>query len=170
VVLDEVEESASRVTATDHQQISGSSTELEMENSEFRATTATVIPSGGSGGQPEPPPLAETTVDRPIAQYDPNKHVWWGEGEPAPYLHLSRAFDALTATTKRLRKQDILVNMFRALMHHNKEEVLPAVYMCSNKLASNFEGVDLGVGGSLVSSAIMQATGATGEQLRHAYK
>lgn len=48
-----------------------------------------------------------------MAQYDPVQHADWAAGEPVPYLHLARAFQAVDSTTKRLKIADALVNMFR---------------------------------------------------------
>ncbi|KAG5188162.1 ATP-dependent DNA ligase [Tribonema minus] len=81
-------------------------------------------------------------------------------------MHLAAAFEALAATTKRLKKADILANCFRSLLALTPEDLLPAVFLSCNKVAENMEGVDMGVGGSQVTSAILQATGTKPEQLR----
>ncbi len=49
----------------------------------------------------------------PVARYEPVKHAGWAPGEPVPYLHLARAFQAVDSTSKRLKIADALVNMFR---------------------------------------------------------
>jgi hypothetical protein len=49
----------------------------------------------------------------PVQQYDPVRHACWQAGQPVPYLHLARAFQAIDTTTKRLRIADALTNMFR---------------------------------------------------------
>jgi DNA ligase-1 len=76
----------------------------------------------------------------------------------------------LVSTTKRLAKQATLVSIFRQLIARSPDDVLPAVYLCSNRLCSSHEDVELGVGGAIVSAAVCQATGASSEQLRRAYR
>ena len=40
----------------------------------------------------------------------------WQEGKPAPYLVIARALAAMEGTTKRLKKDEILVDAFRAIL------------------------------------------------------
>jgi DNA ligase-1 len=49
----------------------------------------------------------------PVQQYDPVRQACWAAGQPVPYLHLARAFQAIDTTTKRLKIGDALTNMFR---------------------------------------------------------
>lgn len=42
--------------------------------------------------------------------------VTWQEGTPAPYLVIARAFAAMESTTKRLAKDNIMVEMFRGIL------------------------------------------------------
>ena len=39
----------------------------------------------------------------------------WKVGEPAPYVHLARAFDLVEHESGRLKTADMLCNMFRRL-------------------------------------------------------
>ena len=66
---------------------------------------------GHGGAHDGPDPLLLST-----AAYDPVVHAGWAAGELAPYLLLARAFAALEATTKRLVKDNVLVNMFRSVI------------------------------------------------------
>jgi DNA ligase N terminus/UBA-like domain len=101
-------------------------------------------------------PSDGSALDVAWTKYRPVTHACWKAGEATPYLHLANTFDALTNTRSRLRKADILTNCFRSLLALSPEDLLPAVFMCSNKIAENLEGVDLGVGGAQVSAAIIQ--------------
>jgi hypothetical protein len=113
--------------------------------------------------------MTGSPVDLPCARYQPSSDACWPRGRPAPYLHLAWAFELLCSTTRRLTKADVLVNMFRSLMALAPEDVLPAVYLSSNKLASSFEGIDINVGGSTVSAAVIQATGTSSEKMKQLY-
>lgn len=42
--------------------------------------------------------------------------VTWQEGKPAPYLLIARAFAAMEGTTKRLKKDEIMVDAYRAIL------------------------------------------------------
>ncbi|CAM9421304.1 unnamed protein product [Phaeothamnion confervicola] len=103
-------------------------------------------------------------VDQQWQQYRPVSDAPWRAGEPAPYQHLADTLEALIGTTKRLRKADILVNCFRSLLALSPGDVVPALYLCSNSVG------ELGVGGSMVSAAVQQATGATRAQLHGLYR
>jgi|EP00624_Nannochloropsis_granulata_P007074 hypothetical protein len=113
--------------------------------------------------------ITGSPVDLPCARYQPSSDGCWPRGQPAPYLHLAWAFELLCSTTRRLTKADVLVNMFRSLMALAPGDVLPAVYLSSNKLASSFEGIDINVGGSTVSAAVVQATGTSSEKMKQLY-
>eukprot|EP00611_Tribonema_gayanum_P010884 TRINITY_DN209_c1_g1_i2.p1 TRINITY_DN209_c1_g1~~TRINITY_DN209_c1_g1_i2.p1 ORF type:complete len:395 (-),score=110.70 TRINITY_DN209_c1_g1_i2:222-1406(-) len=137
------------------------------------AAAAAVAPAEPAAASP-PSAVAATAVsggresrlDVPWAQYHPVNDACWTAGEPPPFMHLAAAFESLAATTKRLKKADILANCFRSLLALTPEDLLPAVFLSCNKVAENMEGVDMGVGGSQVTSAILQATGTKPEQLR----
>ena len=42
--------------------------------------------------------------------------VTWQEGKPAPYLLIARAFASMEGTTKRLKKDEIMVDAFMAIL------------------------------------------------------
>ena len=42
--------------------------------------------------------------------------VMWQDGKPAPYLLIARAFAAMEGTTKRLKKDEIMVDAYRAIL------------------------------------------------------
>ena len=46
----------------------------------------------------------------------PVQAVEWAEGTPAPYLVIARAFAGMEGTTKRLLKDEVLVELFRAIL------------------------------------------------------
>ncbi|RMZ54155.1 hypothetical protein APUTEX25_005311, partial [Auxenochlorella protothecoides] len=83
--------------------------------------------------------------------YDPKLHACWSAGEPTPYLHLARAFEAAEATTKRLRVGDILTNMFRSVrvrpsgvvMALSPDDLVATAYLATGKVAPDYEGLEL---------------------------
>lgn len=67
--------------------------------------------------QPEPEKdVPADAVLLPTSEYDPVKMAVWEAGQPTPYRHISRAFQAMESTTKRLRIGDAIANMFRSIL------------------------------------------------------
>eukprot|EP00850_Spirogloea_muscicola_P002495 SM000009S23624 [mRNA] locus=s9:1126881:1136155:- [translate_table: standard] len=103
------------------------------------------------------------------SKYKPVEHACWSAGEPAPYLHLARTFEVLEKESGRLKSTDMLCNMFRSLLALTPADVLPALYLALNKLAPDFQNVDLNVGGSTVAEAVVGATGIPRSRIRELY-
>lgn len=74
-------------------------------------------------------------------------------------MHIAQAFAAMDSTTKRLRIGDALTNMFRAVMLLSPDDLQAAAYLACGKVAAEYEGVELQVGGSTVVSAVVDCTG-----------
>lgn len=47
---------------------------------------------------------------------------------------------------------------------------MPAAYLVTGKLAPDYEGVEMNVGGSVISGAVIEATGVTRQKLSAMYK
>ncbi|CAI6007101.1 unnamed protein product [Closterium sp. NIES-65] len=93
----------------------------------------------------------------------------WEEGAAAPYMHLAVAFDAVERESGRIKSSDILTNTFRSLLALSPNDLLPAVYLCTNRIAPDFVNADLNVGGGTVAGAVCEATGMKRQQLRLMY-
>ncbi|RVW59475.1 DNA ligase 6 [Vitis vinifera] len=63
----------------------------------------------------------------------------WKLGQPAPYLHLARTFDLVEGEKGKIKAASMLCNMFRSLLALSPEDVIPAVYLCTNKIAADHE-------------------------------
>lgn len=85
--------------------------------------------------------INETFVSLPPEEYDPDKHACWRYGQPAPYIHLVRTFDLLEEEKGKIKATSMLCNMFRSLLVLSSEDVLPAVYLCTNKIAADHENM-----------------------------
>ncbi|XP_020536811.1 DNA ligase 6 isoform X2 [Jatropha curcas] len=113
--------------------------------------------------------VAPTYVALPPEKYIPIQHACWKAGEPAPYIHLARTFDLAEAEKGKIKATSMLCNMFRSLLALSPEDVLPAVYLCTNKIAADHENIELNIGGSLVTSAIEEACGTNRSKIRDMY-
>ena len=93
------------------------------------------------------------------SKYDPIDDAIWKKGQKTPYLAFSKTLQAIEATSGRLKTIEILSNYFRSVMVLSPDDLLPSVYMCLNKLAPAYEGMELGIGETVLMKAIAQTTG-----------
>ncbi|KAL5743380.1 hypothetical protein ACOSQ2_026496 [Xanthoceras sorbifolium] len=110
-----------------------------------------------------------TLVSLPPEKYNPVEHACWRSGQPAPYIHLARTFDVVEAEKGKIKAMSMLCNMFRSLLALSPEDVLPAMYLCTNKIAADHENIELNIGGSLVTSALEEACGTNRSKIRDMY-
>ncbi|CAO2825368.1 unnamed protein product [Amaranthus hypochondriacus] len=108
-------------------------------------------------------------VSLPPEKYSPIEHACWKQGQPAPYLHLARTFDLVEGEKGKIKATSMLSNMFRSLLALSPEDVLPAVYLCTNKIAADHENMELNIGGSLVASALEESCGTNRSKIREMY-
>ncbi|KAI9016694.1 DNA ligase [Hyaloraphidium curvatum] len=102
--------------------------------------------------------------------YDPH-HPFpdWPAGGPAPYSFCASAFAAVAAEKGRTASVSILANAFRTLLARSPADVIPFLYLCSNRIAPSYEGIELGVGAQVMTKAIREATGAGSDTLKALY-
>ena len=101
-----------------------------------------------------------------IRQWPTRPSAQEGKTHTAPYALLAHTFSLVSATRSRLAIVTILTNMLRVLMRHDSEALLPAIYLVSNHIAPTYDGIELGLGGSLVTRAIRDVTGKSNTHLR----
>ncbi|RKP39907.1 ATP-dependent DNA ligase [Dimargaris cristalligena] len=75
-------------------------------------------------------------------------------------------FERVEETTKRLLITDILTHFFRRVIDKAPQDLLHCVYLCINRLAPQYDGLELGIGESLLIKAIAQATGRTNAKVK----
>ncbi|KAJ1020185.1 hypothetical protein NDA16_004465 [Ustilago loliicola] len=85
--------------------------------------------------------------------------VTWKEGEAVPYAALAATFADIQATTKRLEITEILTQFLVRVIKRSPDNLLQVVYLCINRLCPDYEGLELGIGESLLIKAIAQSTG-----------
>ncbi|KAF8390064.1 hypothetical protein HHK36_024585 [Tetracentron sinense] len=136
----------------------------ERKSSEKTTNTANLYAQGISKGD-----VAATLVSLPLEKYSPIDHACWTVGQPAPYLHLARAFDLVEGERGKIKATAMLCNMFRSLLALSPKDVLPSVYLCLNKIAADHENMELNIGGSLVTAALEEACGTNKSKIRDMY-
>ena len=92
----------------------------------------------------------------------------WSPGR-TPYAFLTHAFILINSTRSRIKIQDCLVNCLRVVIHHDPSSLLQLVWLTTNAIAPPFEGVELNLGGSVISKALIGASGLTPAALKALY-
>ena len=96
--------------------------------------------------------------------------ITWKAGEKVPYAAVVDCFERVSSVSGRLDKENMLARLFRAIILTSPSELEDVVYLVSNSVAPNFEGLELGVGDSLLVKAICSATGRTKDAVDAAYR
>ncbi|GIL75828.1 hypothetical protein Vretifemale_5549 [Volvox reticuliferus] len=104
------------------------------------------------------------------AEADIGKLITWKKGSPVPYSLLANTFEAIAETTKRLEIVAHLVAAFRAILDTNPTDLLPAVYLCVNRVAPAHTGIELGIGEATLIKALCEATGKNEASIKKSYE
>ncbi|KAI0052879.1 ATP-dependent DNA ligase [Auriscalpium vulgare] len=87
----------------------------------------------------------------------------WKVGDPVPYAALAKTFALIEATTKRIEKTSLLTGLLLLVIQRSKKgdshSLLQTLYLCINRLSPDYEGIELGIGESLLIKAIGESTG-----------
>ncbi|OXB52700.1 hypothetical protein ASZ78_007467, partial [Callipepla squamata] len=78
-----------------------------------------------------------------------------------PYLAVARTFERIEEASARLKIIEILTNFLRSVVALSPSELLPCLLLCLNRPGAASEGLELGIGETLLSRALAQATGKT---------
>eukprot|EP00316_Scyphosphaera_apsteinii_P008011 CAMPEP_0119319952 /NCGR_PEP_ID=MMETSP1333-20130426/50912_1 /TAXON_ID=418940 /ORGANISM="Scyphosphaera apsteinii, Strain RCC1455" /LENGTH=817 /DNA_ID=CAMNT_0007326511 /DNA_START=148 /DNA_END=2601 /DNA_ORIENTATION=- len=97
----------------------------------------------------------------PVAytKYDPASAATWKIGKDVPYSFLAAAFNEIEEESKRLRMTEILANCFRTVIAVTPSQLLPVISLASNKIAAAYEGLELGIGDSILIKAVAESCG-----------
>ena len=86
-----------------------------------------------------------------------------------PYRALCDVLLAVEATTKRLEITEIVRSFLAKVLVRAPGELSDAVFLLCNKVAPQYEGIELGIGESLVVKAISQSTGRQPKDVKKAF-
>jgi len=92
----------------------------------------------------------------------------WSTGR-TPYAFLTHAFILINSTRSRLKIVDCLVNTLRVVTYHDPTSLLPLVWLTTNAIAPPFEGIELNLGGAVISKALKNVSGLTQGALKGLY-
>uniref|UniRef100_A0A8V0XDH7 DNA ligase 1 n=1 Tax=Gallus gallus TaxID=9031 RepID=A0A8V0XDH7_CHICK len=131
----------------------------------------TGIPGGATTVSPCHCPRSHIPVEP--SQYDPSRSGYhpvqdacWGHGRSVPYLAVARTFERIEEASSRLKIIEILTNLLRSVVALSPSELLPCLLLCLNRPGAPSEGLELGIGETLLTRALAQATGRQLAQIR----
>ncbi|KAJ2125345.1 ATP-dependent DNA ligase Cdc17 [Coemansia sp. RSA 720] len=81
------------------------------------------------------------------------------DGKQVPFLALCQVFEKVEATTKRLEITAFIRDFLVQVMAINQQQLIHAVMLCVTKIAPDHEGIELGIGESILIKSIASATG-----------
>ncbi|KAM6451917.1 DNA ligase 1 isoform 1-T3 [Liasis olivaceus] len=111
--------------------------------------------------RPEPPEYNPTK-----SSYHPVHDACWSPGQKVPYMAVARSFEYIEEESARLKIIETLSNLFRSVIVLSPQDLLPCVYLCLNRLGPAYEGLELGIGKTILMKALAQATGRQLDQIK----
>jgi DNA ligase 1 len=90
----------------------------------------------------------------------------WPKDSPVPYASLCETFTTISTTTKRLEILSYLTSFYRTVINLTPSNLLHCVYLTINRIAPDYEGLELGIGESLLVKAIAESSGRSVAQIK----
>jgi DNA ligase-1 len=109
--------------------------------------------------KPEVIQKAREKVQTLLKSKDKEPYPDWKPGEHVPYAALCTTFSLIEMTTKRLIMISHCSQFLRQVLRLTPDDLLPTVLLMIGKLAAEYEGIELGIGESLIMKAIGETTG-----------
>ena len=110
--------------------------------------------------------LGATQASVAYHKYDVLGGATWKPGAPVPYLFLARTFTRIEAESKRLLITEMMANAFRTVIATSPGELLDTMRLATNKLAPAYEGIELGIGDSIMVKAVAETCGRSVDAIK----
>ncbi|XP_030840758.1 DNA ligase 1 isoform X2 [Strongylocentrotus purpuratus] len=137
--------------------------EKPVEKKETKKTNAFVW---GSSDKKSDVKTSGTSFRPGSSSYHPVEGACWKKDENVPYMALADTFSIIEETSGRLKTIEILSDFLTSVMLLTPGDLKMCIYLCLNKLAPAYEGLELGIGDTVLMKAIAQATGRSVDKLK----
>ncbi|KAJ2381952.1 ATP-dependent DNA ligase Cdc17 [Coemansia sp. RSA 2603] len=137
----------------------GSATDLSESEEEAAAVESAFVVSKKTKRTAKPASKKAKREPVKVKKAEPITLIDTKEGKKVPFLALCKVFESIEATTKRLEITALIRDFFVQVMDIDKEELTDAVMLCIAKVAPDHEGIELGIGESILLKSIASATG-----------
>lgn len=98
--------------------------------------------------------------------YHPIEDAAWKEGQEIPYLALANTLKEIEQNSSRLKMIEILSNFLQSVIYLSSHELPKCIYLMLNQLGPAYEGLELGLGDSIIMKAICLATGRSDNHIK----
>ncbi|OJD38100.1 dna ligase 1 [Diplodia corticola] len=163
------QEVAPRGESSDREQV------VEGERLGSNATAATNTLRLQSTATAEDTIASNIPFDQSPLTFRPSDYVsdlkthWATDGGHATYALLTRCFVLVNSTQSRIKIVDTLVNLLRTIIESDPHSVLPAVWLATNSISPPYVDLELGLGGSAISKALIKVCGLNNAGLKSLY-
>lgn len=164
------EEEADEEEAPKKKKKASASAKLKTEEEVVQEDVADDFPASESEAEEDKPlfaPAAYKEVQKALTAKAMHPYPDWKAGSPVPYAALCKTFELIEGTTKRLQKLAHTTLFLRQVLRLTPEGFLEVVHLVNNKLAADYEGIELGIGESLLVKAVSQACGRSVQQIKN---
>ncbi|KAJ1422633.1 hypothetical protein B484DRAFT_398989 [Ochromonadaceae sp. CCMP2298] len=107
--------------------------------------------------------------DLELAPTEVQELITWKAGEAVPYLAVASMFEEVAKTSGRLEKENLFAKLMRAVMVTTPADLEVIVYLAANEVSPVYDGLELGIGDSLLVKAVCEATGRNKAAVEEAY-
>ncbi|XP_036419526.1 DNA ligase 1 isoform X2 [Colossoma macropomum] len=136
------------------------------EKKKDEGKAATVHEEKEKKGEKGAEPANQSQYDPSKAHYHPINDACWKKAQKVPYLAVARTFEKIEEDSGRLRNIETLSNLLRSVILLSPDDLLCCVYLCLNQLGPAYQGLELGVGETVLMKAVAQATGRQLEKIK----
>ncbi|KAL2313374.1 DNA ligase [Schizosaccharomyces pombe] len=116
----------------------------------------------------------DSTIDYDALQKDPLTYVKScrarfvsKDTKSFSYSSLANTFSLISSTKSRIRIVTLLTNFLFTLLYADPDSLIATVWLCTNSIAPNFYGKNLGVGPAMYSKALKEVCGITASALKN---
>lgn len=86
----------------------------------------------------------KNSYDPSKSKYDMVNDACWKTNEKVPFIALAKTFSAIEDVSGRLKSIEIMSNYISSVMALSHEDLVKSIYLCLNKVAPDYEGIELG--------------------------